>query len=324
MGVELMPDTIKIPALGEAPKKYVIGGVLIGGAIVVIVVIRGKKAAAAASAANANTAGSAGTSLVTDPAGNQCTALDPNSGYCPGSPEDEAYQESASGSYYGTDYGEDTGDDIGATGGISTAGLYVTDPAGNQCAAVDPSTGYCPGTPQDVAATTGTTATVPASSTSTAPTTNSAWLQDALQVLPGGDSSANEAALAGVLGGLTVTTAQQQIFLEAVGIIGQPPGGYPTPIKTSDTSAQPGAASKTAGPVTGLSVVPSGTGIQAKWNAAANATGGYSWQLTGAQSQSGKTTATTVTIHGLKKGAYDFGIQALPGGTGNNGHATVG
>ena len=110
----------------------------------------------------------------------------------------------------------------------------------------------------------------------------------------------------------------------AAAFIGQPPGGYPTPIKTTDTSAQPAAASKSAGPVPGLSVVPSGTGIQAKWTAATNATGGYAWKLTGPQNESGNTKSLTVTIHGLKKGSYNFGLQALPGGAGTNGHVTVG
>jgi hypothetical protein len=323
-----MPDAIKVPGIGDVQKKYVIGGVVVGGGIAVIVYIRAKKASAAAAAAPAaNTTGDSGTSLVTDPAGNQCTSLDPNSGYCPGSPEDVAYQESVSGSY--SDLGN-MGEDYGV-GGVSEAGLsYVTDPAGNQCAAVDPSTGYCPGTPQDIAAQSGTgTSTVTAAGSTTEPTTNSAWLQDALTVLPGGNTSANEAALAGVLGGLTVTTAQKNIFTEAVGIIGQPPQGYPQPIKTSDTAAQPAGTTGTsttakAGAITGLSVVPSGTGIQAKWGTSANATGGYSWQLSGPQSQSGTTKSNVVTIHNLKKGTYNFGIQALPGGVGSNKSVTVG
>jgi hypothetical protein len=321
-----MAEDIKIPGMGQVPKKYVIGGVVVGGGVAVIVFIRARSAAkqSAANAANQTAAQAAGT--VTDPAGNVCAALDPNSGYCPGSPEDAEYQQENSGYYSSGDLAAE--DAAGYGSGISTAGL-VTDPAGNQCTAVDPSTGYCPGTPQDLAAQQSTgTGTVSATPTSTAPETNSAWLTDALQVLPGGNTSANEAALAGVLGGLTVTTAQQQIFLEAVGIIGAPPQGYPQPIKTSDTSAQPGSTgTKTvakAGDITGLSVVPSGTGIQAKWNAATGATQGYAWRLTGPQNESGNTTSTVVTIHGLKKGSYNFGIQALPGGTGANGHATVG
>lgn len=316
----LLDGDVKVPGFGEAPKKYVVGGVVIGGGLAVIVYIRSRKAAA--NTAN-QTAAQATTSGVTDPAGNTCDAVDPNSGYCPGSPEDVSWQQS-NGGYYGTGtLGSDLG--YGGGSGVSPAGL-VTDPAGNQCTALAAS-GYCPGTPQDLAAQQASTpaATVPAASGGT-PETNSDWMTAALAVLPGGATSANEAALAGVLGGLTVTTAQKNIFLEAVGLEGQPPQGYPTPIKTSDTAQHPGTGSggKTAGPITGLTVRPSGTGIQAKWNAATNATGGYEWQLSGPQAESGHTTSTTVTIHGLKKGSYNFGIQALPGGQGDNGHATVG
>jgi hypothetical protein len=315
MGVELMADDINIPGLGNAPKKYVIGGVLAAAGVGVIVFIRARSAAktAAATAATADT--SAG--LVTDPAGNQCTAVDPNSGYCPGSPEDTAWQENNSG-YYGSDLGDEESD-LGEAGGTSAAGLtYVTDPAGNQCVAVDPATGYCPGTPQDIAAQGGVTGSPVAPVVST----NSDWLQAALQVLPGGDTSANEAALAGVLGGLTVTTAQKNIFLEAVGLEGQPPQGYPTPIKTSDTAAQPGTPTS-AGAISNLTVTASGTSVTARWNPAKNATQGYKWDLTGPSSHSGTTKSTSATVTGLKAGTYNFGIQALPGGPGNNEHVTV-
>jgi hypothetical protein len=312
-----MPDgPIKVPGIGDVPKKYAIGAVVIAMGLGIVVYLRARSAAktAAASAATSTSAG-----MVTDPSGNQCAAVDPNSGYCPGSPEDVAYQEQTSG-YYGTS-AADAGDDLGETGGVSTAGLtYVTDPAGNQCTAVDPVTGYCPGTPQDVAAQGGSGIT--GQPTPSVPTTNSQWLQDALAVLPGGDSSANEAALAGVLGGLTVTSAQQQIFMEAVGLVGNPPGGYPTPIKLSDTGAQPGSPSS-AGAISNLTVTASGTTVTARWNPAKGATGGYSWSLTGPSSHSGKTTSTSATVTGLKAGTYNFGIQGLPGGPGNNEHVTV-
>ena len=312
----ILEGDVKLPGMGDVPKKYVVGGVVVGGGLAVVVYIRSRKA----SANTANQTAAQATGGVTDPAGNTCDAVDPNSGYCPGSPEDISWQQSNSG-YYGTGAGVP---DYGGGAGVSGTGL-VTDPAGNQCAALAAS-GYCPGTPQDLAAqgAAGSGGTVPAATGGT-PETNSDWMTAALAVLPGGATSANEAALAGVLGGLTVTTAQKNIFLEAVGLEGQPPQGYPTPIKTSDTAQHPGTgAGKTAGPITGLTVRPSGTGIQAKWNAATNATGGYEWNLTGPQAESGHTAGTTVTIHNLKKGSYNFGIQALPGGQGDNGHATVG
>lgn len=277
----LLDGDVKIPGAGEVPKKYIVGGIVIGGGIAVIVYIRSRKAS------QATAPGQAATGMVTDPAGNVCAAVDPNSQYCPGSPEDISWQQSNSGTF---------GSGIGAgnAGGTSV---------------------------QDGGATAGGTG---ATGSTTAPQTNSDWTAAALQVLPGGDTPANEAALAGVLGGQTVTTAQKNIFLEAVGLIGPPPQGYPQPIKTSDTAAHPEPGGKTAGNITGLTVRPSGSGIQAKWNAATNATGGYAWQLSGPEDKNGHTHSTIVTIHGLKHGTYNFGIQALPGGQGDNAQVTVG
>lgn len=76
-------------------------------------------------------------------------------------------------------------------------------------------------------------------------TTNDEWLEEALNGDVPGDASTIQTACAGVLAGLTVTTAQKDLFLEAVGILGEPPQGYPTPIKTSDTASQPGSTAGT-------------------------------------------------------------------------------
>jgi hypothetical protein len=317
---------MKVPGFGNVQKKYVIGGVAVGGIIAVVVYIRAKKTAAANAAAATNqTAAQAGT--VTDPAGNTCATVDPNSGYCPGSPEDQSWQQENSG-YYSSG-GIAAQDAAGISSGVTgtSAAGFVTDAAGNQCTAVDPNTGYCPGTPQDLAAQQGSvTSTVPSAGTS-APTTNSQWLTDAIAVLPGGATSANEAALAGVLGGLTVTTAQKNIFLEAVGLEGQPPQGYPTPIKTSDSSGQPGTPAKAAGAVGGLSVTGTTGGITARWNATSGATG-YAYVVrdlaTHSQVAAATVKSTSVSVGGLKKGTdYNFGIQALPGGPGDNAHAVA-
>lgn len=277
----ILEGDVKLPGMGEVPKKYVVGGVVIGGGIAVIVYIRGRKASAA-NAANQTAAQAA----VTDPAGNQCAAVDPNSGYCPGSPEDVAWQQNNAG-----------GSSLAGVPGVSSGSV---DTSGGSSGAT--AGGTSAGGPQ----------------------TNADWMAAALQVLPGGDTPENEAALAGVLGGQTVTTAQKNIFLEAVGLEGQPPQGYPTPIKTSDTAAHPGPGTKTAGNITGLSVKPSGSGIQARWNAATDATGGYEWILSGPEDKRAHTGATSVTIHNLKHGTYNFGIQALPGGQGDNQSVTVG
>ena len=177
-----MPDDVKVPGLGEVPKKYVWGGVIVGGGIAVIMFLRARSAASASDAGNA--AASDGTG--TDP------SIDPATGI--------PYADEG----YGT---EDSS--------------YI-----------DPSTGIPYADESGYGGAYGTSVT-----TANAVSTNEEWLQNALTDTPGNTSTV-EAALAGVLGGLTVTTAQREIFLEAVGINGQPPQGYPTPIKTSDTSAQ--------------------------------------------------------------------------------------
>src|SRR5271169_634562 len=115
-----MPDQVKIPGIGDVDKKYVIAGVVVGGGVAVVVYVRAKKAGQAATNQTATqTAG-----VVTDPAGNTCSAVDPNSGYCPNTPEDTAWQQSNSG-YYGTTGGDMAGGTAYGTG-TSSAGL-VTD-----------------------------------------------------------------------------------------------------------------------------------------------------------------------------------------------------
>src|SRR6185437_1517390 len=117
-----MAEDIKVPGLGELDKKYVIWGVVAGVGVGVIVYFRSRNNATAAAAAD--TSGSSG-QVVTVPAGNTCTTLDPNSGYCPGSPEDTAFHESLTGSYSGLGF---NGGQLGGTG-VSTAAL-MSDPAG--------------------------------------------------------------------------------------------------------------------------------------------------------------------------------------------------
>jgi len=71
---------------------------------------------------------------------------------------------------------------------------------------------------------------------------NDQWLKAAENTLPNGHSSSVETALASVLGGLTVTWAQRALFLEAKGVLGDPPGGYPTPIKVQHSGGDHGGS----------------------------------------------------------------------------------
>jgi hypothetical protein len=71
--------------------------------------------------------------------------------------------------------------------------------------------------------------------------TNRDWASAAQGVLAdmGVASDAAASAIANVLAGLPVTAVQQRYYLQAVGLLGAPPGNVPT-IRLSDTPAQPG------------------------------------------------------------------------------------
>ena len=189
-----MPGDISIPGLGDVPKKYAIGAVVVAGGLGVIVYIRSRKAATAAAAADTTASTSAGTSG-TDP------SIDPATGI----PYAEEYAGMGVSDYGGA----------GAYGSGYDAGGY---PIGSQA---------------DLTW---------SSQQQTGITTNNEWVQEAIGGAVPGDPATIQAAIAAVLGGITVTTAQKNLFMEAVGILGAPPQGYP-PIHTSDTSGHPGTPS---------------------------------------------------------------------------------
>jgi hypothetical protein len=70
----------------------------------------------------------AATTQVTDPAGNVCTALDPATGFCPGTPQDQAAQEALS-SPSNNAAGGDTGGGATDTSGGDTGGSAAGGPA---------------------------------------------------------------------------------------------------------------------------------------------------------------------------------------------------
>jgi hypothetical protein len=177
-----MADTVNV--LGHPMKKNtVLLGGLAGVAVIIVAVVRKNKAAAAGSSTTA------GTGQFTDPAGNVCSAPDPSTGYCPGTPEDTSAQEqlSAGSDDYGLDYG-------GGLGGLNTGNSPV-------------STG------------------VPVF------TDNGSWATYAEQQLGSNGSDAIAAAIAKYLSGQSVTSAQQTTIEEAIAIANYPPvsgaGGYP-------------------------------------------------------------------------------------------------
>lgn len=139
----------------------------------------------------------------------------------------------------------------------TTAATTVTDPAGNVCAALSPTSGYCPGTPEDLAYSgtgagtlEGTDAAsyvggqiigydqygnpiYSSSSTQTgvpgAYTNNAQWTQAALQEMedlePSSDPGTLSAALGVYINGQPATAAQVSIIQQAIALEGYPPVG---------------------------------------------------------------------------------------------------
>lgn len=72
-------------------------------------------------------------------------------------------------------------------------------------------------------------------------TNNSDWAAAAEDALTntGITLATASTAITRVLGGLSVTSAQKAIFLQAIGLLGQPPQGYPTPIHVLDDGSGP-------------------------------------------------------------------------------------
>jgi hypothetical protein len=156
----------------------------------------------------------------------------------------------------------------GSSAGSTTAAM-VTDPAGNQCATLDASTGFCPGTPEDISAqeqlaagsasygtdsggagvytppslygdTTGTSSAVPVF------TDNGSWAQYVEQALGSDGTDAIAAAIAKYLSGQSVTSAQQTTIEQAIAIANYPPvsgpGGFPPSMNLQASTPAPAPA----------------------------------------------------------------------------------
>lgn len=131
----------------------------------------------------------------------------------------------------------------------STAGT-VTDPAGNVCAATNPATGYCPGTPQDIAAggsTTGPDTSIqydyssptyigneppPYSYAPPLPATNSQWERAVVDWLVSKGETPGEAddATSDYLDGQSLSTPERRMIDLAEDFWGSPP--QPIPVMT--------------------------------------------------------------------------------------------
>jgi hypothetical protein len=142
------------------------------------------------------------------------------------------------------------------------------------------------------------------------------------QILANEGASGGQGAGSSGGGGTTTTTPVTEPTSPDV------PAAPATTPTTSTGSTGTAATAKTAGAISNLQASAVGkTTATIKWNAAANATGGYAYRVTqmnGKLIKSGTTHATSVNLSGLtSKYQYNFGIQALPGGPGDNIHFTT-
>lgn len=199
----------------------------------------------------------------------------------------------------------------GAGGGYGTSGY--------------PATGYGVGTPP--------------SGTTQVAATNAQWAQYAQSFLvsQGYDSQTVSVALGAYITGHNVG-ANESVVEAAIAFEGYPPvagpNNMPPSINTSGANqGQPSGSSvtggnvmKVAGAISNLQVrKKTATSFTVGWNPAQGATQGYKYDTTGGGvNKPGSTHGTSATVSGLKKGqTYNFGIQALPGGPGNNIHITL-
>ena len=326
-----LEGSVTLPAFGTVKKKTAAEA---GAAAVVLVLAiwwwKQRQAASAAASSPSSSSSSTGTPAgqITDPAGNVCdaSAVNPATGYCAGSAQDLA---ASSG-----------GGDYAAGGGLSGSGLsgYYYSGAG----AVSTAPG--PGNFAD----------------------NAEWAQYVLAYLTssaGGDSGTVSTAIGLYLTGAQVTTDQAAIIDEAIAYGGTPPqagasgdppginlvagstgtgsssagststGTWPTSSPSSSTSssstAAAAASAKTApaGAISNLQAQVSGTSATVRWNPASGASQGYSYvlsELNGVVTHKDTTHATSVSFSNLHKGwTYNFGIQGLPGGPGDNIHIVI-
>ena len=328
-----LEGSVTLPAFGTVKKKT--AAEVGAGAVVLVLVIwwwkQRQAATAAASSPSSSSASGTPAGQVTDPAGNVCdaSAINAATGYCTGSAQDLAASSGA-----GLDY-------AGGGGGLSGNGLsgYYYNGAGAS------STAPGPGNFAD----------------------NAEWAQYVLAYLTssaGGDSGTVSTAIGLYLTGAQVTTDQAAIIDEAIAYGGTPPqagasgdppginlvagstgtgtssagstsvGSWPTSSTTdtsssssSTSSAAAAAKAAPAGAISNLQATVSGTSATVHWNPATGASQGYAYELSelnGTVNARSTTKATSISFHNLHKGwTYNFGIQGLPGGPGDNIHIVI-
>lgn len=250
--------------IGGIKKKYVIiGGVGLGGLVIVTVWMRSKK----------NTQSSANTASVTDPAGNVCAALNPSSGFCPGSPEDLQYS-TGMGTALGTNAASYVG---GQVIGYDAYGNPIYSSQG-------PVTG--PGSY----------------------TNNAEWAQASLTYLiqnePNSDPATIGAALGAYIDGAPVTPNQKIIIEQAIAFEGLPPVPGPAgdPPNINETGGGGGTTTTTitVPNVIGMTATSAVTKLQSlQFTTAVNGTGNVVSQTPGPNTKAQK--GSRVDLHAEQK-----------------------
>jgi hypothetical protein len=176
--------------------------------------------------------------------------------------------------------------------------------------------------------------------------TNAEWAQYVEQYLvdnEGSDAPTVGNAIGKYLTGVPLTDPDWVSIVEsAIAIGGYPPVSGPngnppsyttssttptTPVTTPTTPTTPGQTM--AGAISNLQATVSGTTANIRWNSAPAPSQGYEYvmsELNGTVTKKGNLgkSATSISIGGLHKGwTYNFGIQGLPGGDGNNIHIAI-
>lgn len=156
-------------------------------------------------------------------------------------------------------------------------------------------------------------------------TSNAEWAQAAVDWLEkqGATEAVASAAISKVLGGLVVTVDQQNLFLQAIGVLGQPPQGYPA-IKLVDTPSSPKpptapSGSTLAAPKNLRATGTSQSSVSLDWDPVPGAIGYSVFSVAdpaGGGTPTGKKQTSVVyslyTVKGLTRGKrYRFDVHAL-------------
>jgi len=202
-----MAGEMKLPLIGKVKTTYAVAGIGLTLGIVGYAYYKHRQSAGSSSATTA-----AATTAAT-------AAIDPQTGYPQGSPEDLAALQSLDGtsgyglgtSGYGLGGAEGLGGYGGYGGGYGGQQMYY-DPADGLYDLTSPYTGSSTGTG------TSTANTGPGTFTD-----NAYWVQYAIEQVQGYSASQIQGALATYLAGQGLTTTQMSIYQSALAVAGPPP-----------------------------------------------------------------------------------------------------